>query len=382
MHGEPADTRRNGGRADRRNGRDAGCDDDSTDPQPPPRAGDDRERGDHGDADRQGQRQARPVVHEDRSEVEVHLVSARRRNHRLRITEGAREGECVRPVVLHRRRRRVGHRVGPLVVPLEPVDVREVHRRQARLDRHREVAVVRHAPVDLLRQRGREDVRHRARHGVDEPGGPLARLEHDDRPAIAARFEVEHQPDVARHRALGEERARAHQPVLLSLGEEEDDVVPQRLRCGERPRRLEQGDHAEPVVRSTWRELARVVVRHEHQGRSARRPRTTGDDVAHMRRDDRRAEARRVQVGERRRVLHFHGEVERPELRGDHLARTSSLALVPVGWGLAASRRSCSIARSAENSVGGAVAGRGVGSFGQANASTSATTAATAATTR
>ena len=107
-----------------------------------------------------------------------------------------------------------------------------------------------------------------------------ARLVHEHRRRRARAVEVQHDADAVGPRVLAQEGARAEQAALLSVGEQEDDVVarprPRRQRAG----RLEQRDDPAAVVGGAGGHGHRVVVGHE-QDRARRVPaRQTGDHVA------------------------------------------------------------------------------------------------------
>src|ERR1043165_788962 len=89
--------------------------------------------------------------------------------------------------------------------------------------------------------------RQRPRDDRDEPLVVPAGLEEEARAARAAGLDVLDDGDAARRRGIGDEAFRADQPLLLGVGDEEDDGIPRPL-AAHGARDLEERGDARAVI--------------------------------------------------------------------------------------------------------------------------------------
>ncbi|CAM4528010.1 hypothetical protein COEX109129_42105 [Corallococcus exiguus] len=200
------------------------------------------------------------MVHEEGPGVEVDGVLRWRRLQRV-VAQVPREREHHLAVVLEAVQAEVGEVVRARVVAHEPVEEAEVEARLPPLEEDGEVRVVLQPPVHLVEQRAGLGGCPRARQVLDEPAVAGARLEHQRGPLRAPGLEVEDHGDLVRQRVMERERPRPHEPRLLRVREEKEDVVAQRRARAQRPQRLQHRRHAGPVIRGPGRRGHGVVVR-------------------------------------------------------------------------------------------------------------------------
>ena len=119
---------------------------------------------------------------------------------------------------------------------------------------------------------------HRRGEHCDRSAIRPAGLEHVDRPAHAARLEIDQAVDVAAQR-VGEKGARADEAELLAFIEQQDDGTLERLIPENGPD-FEQRRYADAVVGGSWADRRAVVMGIE-QDRLAGLRADNGDDIAH-----------------------------------------------------------------------------------------------------
>jgi hypothetical protein len=214
-------------------------------------------------------------------EPEMDEVVVRAEAGNVGVAECTRKREHGLAVVLQAARLQVGDRVARGVVARSPVDEGEVHAHETRSTQRAEVAAVRQCPVELAQRR--VTPRMRDRRGVQPDDARVARrcLEHQRRAVDATRLPVEDDPTVAGQRMLPDEGLGTDRPVLLPIGDQQDQVVAQLRIAAQRSHGLQQRRDRRTVVRCTRSHRGGVVMRGEHH-RAGRVPsRERRHDVVH-----------------------------------------------------------------------------------------------------
>jgi hypothetical protein len=244
------------------------------------------EPGQRGGRDKRGERE-RPgqpagVVEQAAGDREVRGVATRLHSGQVAPSELAGQRERVVAVLLEagpvHRVRRVLRRV----VDRRAVDVGGVEAGETLVQKRGEVGVVRQQPVDLDREGRADGVRRGRPEDVHQRGVAAGRLECDDRPAAAARFEVEHHAAVRGERVRRDERGGAAEARLLGVGQHEHHVVARSWPVGQRPRHLQDRGNARAVVVSARTHLYRVVVGDQEYAAGGGGARQRGHHVAHL----------------------------------------------------------------------------------------------------
>src|SRR5262249_13869564 len=128
-------------------------------------------------------------------------------------------------------------------------------------------------------KRAGERVRGRSRKLRDQPAVPVARLDEQGRPAVAACVEVQHETDIVDPRMLIHKGRGAQQTTLLTIGDEHDHIVSQPWPGTKRTERFEPCSHARPIVPGPRSSRHRIVVAHEQDRLAQLRPRHPSDDI-------------------------------------------------------------------------------------------------------
>ena len=230
------------------------------------------------------------------------------------------------------------------VIALDAVREREVQRRAAEHGELRQVGIVRQHAIHGHRQRRGRHVRHLAQH-ADHVEVPGARLEHVRAPARPPRLEVECHANVLRPRVLAHERRCAKQARLFTVSDERDHVVREWRPRLERAQRLENCGRAGGVVARGGRSGDAVVMGHQHDRESARRPsRESREHVFHL-------PGLGVARPDARGLLDLGRESEGTELREQILADPRVLGAPDRVWPLR------DLAHVAQRPLGGEVSG-------------------------
>ena len=200
--------------------------------------------------------------HQAAQDIEVHDVLAVQVPE-VEVTEPPRQSKGGVALVLQADRAEVGQRiVGGVVVP-RSVEGAEAHSRHSGRDKRPEIALDRQATHDLVHQRGGVGVRRGGRELAHQQAVARARLVHEHRRRRTWAVETQHHAHPISPGVLAQKGAHPEQAALLSVGEQEDDVVarprPRRQRAG----RLEQRHDAAAVVGRSGGRGHRVVVGHE-----------------------------------------------------------------------------------------------------------------------
>ena len=115
------------------------------------------------------------------------------------------------------------------VIVLEAGDVSEIESGKARFLENGQVRIVWHQLVDSRRERIRRWVWSNFGKLFDEPAILVAGLKHDGWTAGAARVKVDNKPYVCGPGMLVYKSSSSEESELFSIGEECDDIIPQRL---------------------------------------------------------------------------------------------------------------------------------------------------------
>ncbi len=116
----------------------------------------------------------------------------------------------------------LGH-VDGRVIPVDVADGRKVQPRDTRTLEHREVGVVRHAPVDLEIERRAARVRRRRRPHAGEPSVARSGLEQAHRRVSAHGLDVDHDFQPSADIRIFDDRRGPQQAGLLGVGEHRHD---------------------------------------------------------------------------------------------------------------------------------------------------------------
>src|SRR4030095_15107355 len=82
------------------------------------------------------------------------------------------------------------------VIVVQLINIRKVESREARLFEDSHVGIIRHALVYFVHEAAGDWMRSRVGELLNDPAIVLACLKHEGRAAIAAAFEIKHQPDI------------------------------------------------------------------------------------------------------------------------------------------------------------------------------------------
>ena len=206
------------------------------------RTGDNAQRHDHHQP-KQGERpdQRRRIGNHPAEHREERCVAGGLEVLEVRVTERLGQCERVRTLVLQAGRVEVVDGVVRMVVVGAAADRPELQPGEPMLAQHREVGVERPEPVDLRDRRLTDRVGRRSRELPDQPGVAGGRVVQRRRSGVAGTLEVEQDAAVAGVRVLPGERLRADEPWLLTIAEQQDDVVARPLARGEHTRDLQDG---------------------------------------------------------------------------------------------------------------------------------------------
>ena len=225
--------------------------------------------------------------------------------------EPAGQGQRGLPLVLERRLVEGGEGVVRRVVVARPVQHAEAHPGDPSGEEELEVAHDALAARHLVHERRRERVRRRQvlAHQQAVAG---TRLVHEGRRRRAGAVEVEGDADGVGPGVVAQERPRSQQSLLLTVGEQEDDVVARRRARAQGACRLQEGGDAAAVVRRPDRGGHGVVVGHEQDGTRGVGARQAADHVVDHAGDariDRRDDLRRLRVRVQAQALEMPPDV-------------------------------------------------------------------------
>ena len=181
--------------------------------------------------------------------------------------------------MLHRPAVDVFQTVELSVIMRKAADVGEVHPLPARRFENGQIGAVRQALVNFVGERVGQGIRRGCCERPDQSPVLRARLEHDHRPAISTPFEIQGNLEILRPRMLGQEGTRAEQARLFGIGEEEDDIVEERVARRESARSFQQSRDADRIVVRARSGRDRIVMRQKQHGAPSAAPFLARDDV-------------------------------------------------------------------------------------------------------
>src|SRR5437868_12217476 len=203
-----------------------------------------------------------------------------------------------------------GNRVDRAVVGGHAVEKGKVQTRQARGFECGQIGIILKHSVNGARERVPKRMRRRRGELAYEAAVVAARLEHNRRAAIPARFEVQGDADLASPGMFFNEGASAQQAGLFTVTQQNDDVVLQRRARRYCSERFENRGYRRAVIRRAGSGCYGVVMRGKQHGLAVVGAIQPAENIVHRRSDKRTFPGLRYD----RRFLHLSLNAERLQL--------------------------------------------------------------------